>query len=463
MSGSFRDAVARWGRRALVEHGTLAASLLKWTLLAAAAGLLAGASTAVFLAILRIASAWAAATPAPLALLPPGFLLSYLLVHWLAREAEGHGTDKVIEAVHRRWGRIPLAVAPVKLAATVVTIAVGGSVGKEGPAAQIGASFASALGSALFLRRGDHRKLVICGIGAGFAAVFGTPIAGAIFGVEVLVMGNLFYEVLYPSFVAGLVSYLVATHLGVVYVHQTLTTAPVSEALLLKAVFAGIVFGLVALVLIEAMHAAESLSRRVPGPRWVLALGGGSVLAGLAAVTSTRYLGLGIDTLESALRGVAVPAQAWLLKIVFTSLSLACGGSGGIVTPIFFIGATAGSTLGQLLGFDRGAFAAVGMVSVLAAAANAPIAGAIMAIEMFGPSIGPYAAISAIVSFVIVGHRSVYGSQLIGAAKSGSLVAPADIALDSLTVLERRRRASRRKALLRALRRRASRRRAGNA
>jgi H+/Cl- antiporter ClcA len=276
-------------------------------------------------------------------------------------------------------------------------------------------------------------------------------------------MGNLFYEVLYPSFVAGLVSYLVATHLGVVYVHQTLTTAPVSEALLLKAVFAGIVFGLVALVLIEAMHAAESLSRRVPGPRWVLALGGGSVLAGLAAVTSTRYLGLGIDTLESALRGVAVPAQAWLLKIVFTSLSLACGGSGGIVTPIFFIGATAGSTLGQLLGFDRGAFAAVGMVSVLAAAANAPIAGAIMAIEMFGPSIGPYAAISAIVSFVIVGHRSVYGSQLIGAAKSGSLVAPADIALDSLTVLERRRRASRRKALLRALRRRASRRRAGNA
>jgi H+/Cl- antiporter ClcA len=460
MSGSLRDAVAQWGRRALLEHGTLAASLLKWTLLATATGLLAGASTAVFLALLGITTRWVAATPAPLALLPFGFLVSYLLVHWLAPDAEGHGTDKVIEAVHRRWGHIPLAVAPVKLAATVVTIACGGSVGKEGPAAQIGASFASALGSALFLRRGDHRKLVICGIGAGFAAVFGTPIAGAIFGVEVLVMGSLFYEVLYPSFVAGLVSYLVATHLGVVYVHQTLTMAPVTEALLLRAIVAGVVFGLVALVLIEALHLADRLTRALPLPRWAIALGGGGALAGLGWLVSPRYLGLGVDTLESTLHGAAVPADAWLWKSVFTAISLACGGSGGIVTPIFFVGATAGSTLGHILGFDRSAFAAVGMVSVLAAAANAPIAAAVMAIEMFGPAIGPYAAISAVVSFVMVGHRSVYGSQLIGIVKSGSLVAPAGLALDALTVLERRRRASRRKALMRALRRRASRRRA---
>jgi hypothetical protein len=146
------------------------------------------------------------------------------------------------------------------------------------------------------------------------------------------------------------------------------------------------------------------------------------------------------------------------LKIVFTSVSLAGGGSGGIVTPIFFIGATAGSTLGDLLGFDRGFFAAVGMVAVLAAAANAPVASAVMALELFGPSIGPYAAMASIVSFLMVGHRSVYGSQLLGAPKSGSLLVPGDAAVDQLTDLALRRRASRRRAMLRWYRRRTSRR-----
>jgi H+/Cl- antiporter ClcA len=456
------DALVAWGRRAMLEQGTLLASLVKWTLLATAAGVLAGASTATFLAVLGLGVTWGAATPAPLLLLPAGLLLAYLLVHWLAPDAEGHGTDKVIEAVHGRWGHIPPLVAPVKLVATVITIAAGGSVGKEGPAAQIGASLASTLGSLLFLRRRDHRKLVICGIGAGFAAVFGTPIAGAIFGVEVLVMGSLFYEVLYPSFVAGIVSYLVAGRLGVVYFHETLTPVTTGTETLVLALIAGLVCGLVALLLIDALQLAGVLAQRIPGPRWLVALGGGAVLAGLAAASSPRYLGLGLDTVESALRGHDVPASAFLFKIVFTAISLGCGGSGGIVTPVFFIGATTGNALGHLLGFDPGFFAAVGMVSLLAAAANAPIAASIMAIELFGPAIGPYAALSAIVSFLIVGHRSVYGSQLLGIAKSASLVAPAGVPLDRLSAITRRYRASRRKALLRVLRRRAARRRAAS-
>ena len=153
-------------------------------------------------------------------------MAAHLLVRFLAPDAEGHGTDKVIEAVHQRGGRIPLAVAPIKLAATVVTIGVGGSVGKEGPAAQIGASLASGLASMLRLSRRDRRKVVICGIGAGFATVFGTPIAGAIFGLEVLVLGSLMYDVLYPSFVAGIVGYHVASQLGVRYFHHALPALP---------------------------------------------------------------------------------------------------------------------------------------------------------------------------------------------------------------------------------------------
>ena len=290
-----------WARRLGTELGTLLASLLKWTLLAAAAGILAGASTALFLTILATAIAAAqSAAVIPWLLLPLGFVVGALIVHVLAPDAEGHGTDKVIEAVHRRWGRIPFLVAPVKLVATVVTIAAEGSVGKEGPAAQIGAALASGLGRLLFLRRRDHRKLVVCGIGAGFAAVFGTPIAGSIFGVEVLVMGSLMYDVLYPSFVAGIVSYFVARALGTTYFHETISTIPsVSEGLIVQLVLAGIVFGLVALLLIEGMRFSAATARRLPGPRWIVAGMGGVVIAGLAAVTSSRYLGLGLDTLET--------------------------------------------------------------------------------------------------------------------------------------------------------------------
>lgn len=446
-----------WTRfaRLVAEETTLFASLLKWTALAAAVGVMAGSATALFLTILTWAAGYMEQVPGRLLWVPFGFLAAHLLVRFLAPEAEGHGTDKVIEAVHRRWGRIPLLVAPVKLLATVCTIAVGGSVGKEGPAAQIGASLASGLASFLRLGRRDRRKLVICGIGAGFATVFGTPIAGAIFGLEVLVLGSLMYDVLYPSFVAGIIGYETATRLGVRYFHQALYDIPhPTEGIFFKTVAAGIVFGLVSLVLIETLRVVHWLVRRLSLPGWVIALAGGSLLAGLAWLTSDRYLGLGIPTLEASIRGAWIPTNAAFLKIVFTAISLGTGGSGGIVTPIFFIGATAGSTLGRVLGFDPGTFAAIGMVSLLAGATNAPLASSIMAIELFGPAVAPFAAISCIVSFLMVGHRGVYPSQILGIAKARSIRVPSGGEVGDLVNLKTRRLRLRRLALVgKALRR----------
>jgi H+/Cl- antiporter ClcA len=153
----------------------------------------------------------------------------------------------------------------------------------------------------------------------------------------------------------------------------------------------------------------------------VVAGGGGTLVALGAWITSDRYLGLGLPTLEAAVRGEHVPAAAALLKIAFTAVSLGTGGSGGIVTPIFFVGATAGSTVAEMMGLDPGMFAAIGMVAVLAGAANAPLAASVMAIELFGPAIGPFAAIAAIVAFMMSGHRSVYPSQVLGMPKTGSL------------------------------------------
>ena len=435
------------------EHGTLVASLVKWTLLAAAVGILAGVGTTIFLRTLDWAIAEGARAPWRLLLLPPGFVLAYLLVRFLAPDAEGHGTDKVIEAVHQRGGRIALAVAPIKLAATVVTIGVGGSVGKEGPAAQIGASLASGLSSLLRLGRRDRRKVVICGIGAGFATVFGTPIAGAIFGLEVLVLGSLMYDVLYPSFVAGIVGYHVASQLGVQYFHHALPALPApTERMLIDTLLAGVVFGLVAILLIEALRWTHHLAHRRPVPGWVVAAAGGSVVALGVWLTSDRYLGLGLPTLEAAVRGEPVPPEAALLKILFTAVSLGTGGSGGIITPIFFVGATAGSALAHLGGLDPGMFAAIGMVALLAGAANAPLAASVMAIELFGPAIGPFAAIAAIVAFIMSGHRSVYPSQVLGMPKTGSLSLRRGVELGGGAEIDARRARLRWRAFRRSLR-----------
>jgi H+/Cl- antiporter ClcA len=444
----------------LLEESTLLASLAKWTTLGALVGILGGAATAVFVRLLDAAIAMAGRVGGPAVTLPLGLVAAVLLVRWLAPQAAGYGTDRVIEAVHRRQGYIPLPVAPVKLAATVLTIAAGGSVGKHGPAAQIGATLASALASLLALRPADRRKVVICGISAGFAAVFGTPIAGCIFGLEVLVLGSVLYDVLYPSFVAAVVAQHVAAGLGLSYFHETLVNLPKdTQGLFVKTLLAGVVFGLLALALVEALRGASALAARIPGPRWLLAAITGFILAGLAWGVSDRYLGLGLTTVEAAVRGAWVPPAAFALKIAFTALSFAGGGSGGIITPTLFIGATAGSTLGALLGFDRGTGAALGMVALVAGAANTPLAASVMAIELFGPTVGPLAALACIVSFLMAGHRSVFATQLLGTAKSGSLVARSGTEIGHATVVRTRRPWLRRlRALALAWRRRSRRR-----
>ncbi len=190
----------------------------------------------------------------------------------------------------------------------------------------------------------DRKKLVICGISAGFAAVFGTPIAGSIFGVEVLFVGSILYAVLLPSFIAGITAYQISYALGIRYFHQPINFVPVfSEAFFLKVVLADIIFGLCAVFLIEMLNWGEKISAklRVWAP-WKGVIGG-LLLIGLIFIFSTHYLGLGLDAIESSLRGDKVAWYAFVAKTIFTSITLSFGGSGGMVTPIFFIGATAGS------------------------------------------------------------------------------------------------------------------------
>ena len=409
-------------RRRITEPTVLFLSIIKWVFLASIAGIIVGGATAVFLNIL----AWATNASHQYSywywLLPLALFVSGLLIKYLAPEAEGHGTEKVIEAIHKRAGRIPILVVPVKLLATIITLALGGSAGKEGPCAQIGAGLTSLMSDVLRFDDHDRKKLVICGISAGFAAVFGTPIAGSIFGVEVLFIGAILYDVLLPSFIAGITAYQISSSLGATYFHEPVSLVPVfTEGFLLKVMASGIFFGICSIILIETLKLGDRLSERLKVWTPLKGLVGGGVLVGLSLLFSTNYLGLGLTTIESCLRGEHVEWYAFLIKPVFTGITLSFGGSGGIVTPIFFVGTTAGSFFANVTGLNAATFAAIGLVAVLAGAANTPIAASIMAVELFGPQIAPYATVACVISFLMTGHRSVYPSQILSISKSPSL------------------------------------------
>lgn len=405
----------------LKEETILFISVAKWLVLATATGIITGFSTTAFVNALNWGARLSRGFSYYYLTLPLGFLLSALIIKYIFPSAEGHGANKVIELIHKSFGKIKPVTAPVEFLRTFITLSSGGSAGKEGPSAQIGAGLASIFADLLRFEGSDRKKLVICGISGGFASVFGTPLAGAIFGIEVLFVGGILYEVLLPSFVAGIVSYQVSSWLGLSYFYHPLTFVPVfSEAFFLKIIIAGVFFGLCSFMLAEVLRLGQKASSwlRVPAEfKGVLA---GLALAGLTSVFSKRYLGLGLDALQSALEGFEVPSYAFVLKSVFTSITLNFGGSGGIGTPIFYVGATAGSMLSKILGVDPAMLAAIGFVSLLAGAANTPIAASIMSVEMFGAQVAPYAATACVISFVITGHRSAYPAQILAIMKSSS-------------------------------------------
>jgi len=409
-------------RNVFREEAALFISVIKWVVIATLIGAIVGLSTAAFLKMLDFATKQASSYHYYFLFLPVALVITTIIVTYLSPDAAGHGTEKVIEAIHKHAGRIKPSVVPVKLLATVITLAGGGSAGKEGPCAQIGAGLASIFADILKFDDDDRKKLVICGISAGFASVFGTPIAGAIFGVEVLYAGIILYEVLLPSFIAGITSYHVTKALGITFFHYSLSSIPAhSEAFFVKLILAGIFFGLCSLLLIETMNRLKKFADGIHLPKLWKAIIGGFVLVVLTLIFSNQYLGLGIQTIQSALEGGKIVWYAFLLKIIFTSITLNFGGSGGIITPIFFVGATSGVVFANLFGLDRATFSAFGLVALLAGAANTPVSASIMSMELFGTNMASYASIACVTSFVMTGHRSVYPSQVLAIKKSRSI------------------------------------------
>jgi H+/Cl- antiporter ClcA len=414
----------------LTEQTIMFASITKWILLSSIIGGIIGAIVSFFLKFLEYCENSRSSLPFEYYYtLPFSLAITVFIVKKFAPNAQGHGTEKVIESVHKKSGKMDFSIIPVKLLATVITIFAGGSVGKEGPGAQIGAASASFIATMFKFTNRDRKKVVICGISAGFAAVFGTPLAGAIFGVEILIVGGLMYDILLPSIIAGFSAFFVAKMFGISYTYFDMSfysSFDFNYELMAKVIIGGIFFGLVADFVITTLREIHKYADMIKINYILKAFFGGVLIVLLTLIVGEQYLGLGFETIKEVLSPQVinhedVPWYVFILKTIFTALTLGFGGSGGVITPIFFVGATSGNFFGQLVDGYIPMFAALGFVSVLAGTTSAPIAAMIMAVELFGMDVAHYASISIVIAFLMTGHRSVFPSQVLAMKKSEAL------------------------------------------
>lgn len=406
------------------EQTVLFMSILKWVFLAVIIGIIVGTTTTIFLKFLEFSLSHTSKYWYLLILIPIALFLNSLIKKYIFPEDDVETTNQVIDCIHNSKS-ISWKSAVKAFFLPIITLSGGGSAGKEAPCADVGAAAGSIFSKIFKLSKTDKQKLMICGVSSGFAAVFGTPIAGAIFGVEVLFIGGLLYEVLLPSLIAGLVAYQVAITFGITYFTHTLDIIPVfSNSFFVLIVAAGIFFGMISFITIEFFHLTKKLSLKIKLWDPLKALIAGTIIIVLVLLFSDIYLGLGLNTIEGVVTGSQVVWYAFLIKLLFTSLTLNFGGSGGLVTPVLFIGATSGFLFANVLSLDTSTFAAIGLVAVLAGVANAPISASILSIELFGPTIAPYAAVACVISFLMTGHRSLFLSQVLSIRKSSLIIVP---------------------------------------
>lgn len=383
----------------------------KWLLISLSVGILTGTASAFFLLSLDFITLTRQNHPWLLYLLPA---VGVLIVFFYARFGQKleAGNNLILEQIHQPQEKIPLRMAPLIWGGTLLTHLCGGSAGREGTAVQMGGALADQFTSLFRLSSHERKLLLMTGIAGGFASVFGTPWAGAIFGIEVLALGRIQYRGFAPCLLAAFTAHFVCLLWGVHHTAYFVDAVPALDLVtVLKAAAVGIPFGLCAL-LFSWSHRGLSvfLKSKIPAASLRAVIGGITIIAMALLLQTDRYLGLGLPTLTGSFQ---TPASGWdfLLKILFTVVTLASGFKGGEVTPLFFIGATLGSAMSGLMSLPTGFLAALGFVAVFAGAANTPLACILMAMELFGGEVGFYAALAIVVSYLCSGHRGIYHAQ----------------------------------------------------
>lgn len=407
-----------------IEQIPVLKNLLIWLTLSAIIGGISGSFSAFFLYSLHWATHFRTEHLWLIWLLPAGGLLVGLLYHYFGKDVV-KGNNQIIEEYHKPTKIIPFKMAPLVLFGTVVTHFFGGSIGREGTAVQMGSAVSDQF-SRFF--KNDHfnrQILLVIGISAGFASVFGTPLAGTVFALEVLLIGKMRFEALLPCILTASIADWVCKTWGVPHTHYHIPFVPELDIWgILWAILAGIFFGLGGMAFSQSCHFfGKVFKSKITFPPLRPFVGGAIfalVVMGLVTfvpqMNVLNYIGLGVPTIKDAFVHMH-PVYGFAIKILFTTFCIGAGFKGGEVTPLFFVGATLGNVLALFIPLPMALLAGMGFVAVFSGATNTPIACTIMGIELFGADCGIYVGIACFTAYAFSGHTSIYASQLIGVPK----------------------------------------------
>lgn len=388
--------------------------------LGAIVGVLCGSASAIFLLLLEAATAFRDGHEVIIYSLPAAGLVLGWLYERFGQPIKA-GNNLILDTIHDEGPRLPLRMAPMVLIGTVLTHLFGGSAGREGTAVQMGASLADALSHRLKVPRDVRRRLLSAGVAGGFGSVFGTPVAGTVFGLELLVLGRIEYDALVPALVASVVGDMTTRALGAPHTHYPAPPhVPTTPLLLLKWVAFAAAIAAATTAFIELTHFLKRQGEaRVPRLPIRMMIGGAAVVAMWKVIGTSDYLGLGVPMIVRSFQDPDLPVYAFAAKLVFTAVTLGAGFLGGEVTPLFFVGAALGSVLSRLLGLPLELGAGVGLAAAFASASNTPLSLSIMAVELLGAGVFPHAAVVCVLAYLLTGHRSLYPAQRLLQGKGG--------------------------------------------
>lgn len=392
-------------------------TFLKWLLFACIVGIVVGGVGVLFHYGIHYATVLREAHPWLLWLLPLGGL-TIVAIYRLCGIEKDQGTNFVLIAV-RANEKLSIKTAPLIFVSTIITHLAGGSAGREGAALQIGGSIGAKLGRMLKLDEKDERMITMCGMSAAFAALFGTPLTAAVFSMEVVSVGVMYYAALVPCILSSVIGVSLAALCGVPATHFFISQIPDLNILsILQVIALGILCALLSILFCYTTQKAAYLYQRFFPNAFIRIAVGGVILIGLTYLCGTyNYNGSGIPVIEEALRGESRP-EAFALKLLFTALTLGAGYKGGEIVPVFFTGATFGNFAGKLLGLSPAFGGAIGLVSVFCGVTNCTMTSLFLSIELFGTQGLMYFAVSCAVSYMLSGYYGLYKEQKIVYSKT---------------------------------------------